>query len=77
MEDYNNYFLIARRLGCRLVRRSNKFQSNILLINAIGDCDFRITAEHFVRFVIRRQGVRKMTMEKTVVLYLGGMTVEL
>jgi hypothetical protein len=58
--EFNNYFPIARRLGrgaCRFVRRSNNFQANIILINAIGDYDFRFMTEHFIRFVIRWEGV--------------------
>jgi hypothetical protein len=49
------------------VSRSNNFQANIL-INAIGDYDFRYMSEHFICFVIRWEGVRKMTTEKAVVL---------
>jgi hypothetical protein len=35
---------------------------------AIGDYDFRLMTEHFIRFVIRWEAVRKVIIEETVVL---------
>jgi hypothetical protein len=40
--------------ACRFVLRSNNCRANIILINTIGDYDFRLMTEHFVRFLIRR-----------------------